>query len=63
MPRAIAGVLSPCNQICLMDPASGCCRGCGRTLGEISGWLFMTDDERHLTLERCQERPWPGPSH
>jgi len=29
-----------------MDPASGFCQGCGRTLAEIARWSGMTTDER-----------------
>jgi predicted Fe-S protein YdhL (DUF1289 family) len=31
-------VESPCVDICVMDPATGWCLGCGRTIGEIAGW-------------------------
>lgn len=39
-------VPSPCVAICRMDPATGLCEGCARTLGEIATWSGMTDDER-----------------
>ena len=29
---------SPCVNICLMDAATGWCRGCARRLDEIAGW-------------------------
>ena len=29
---------SPCNKICTLDPASGLCIGCGRSLAEIARW-------------------------
>lgn len=29
---------SPCRKICLLDPASRVCTGCGRTLDEIAAW-------------------------
>ena len=41
---ALAG--SPCTKVCVVDPASGLCIGCGRTLGEIAGWAGMTPDEQ-----------------
>ncbi len=37
---------SPCQNICLIDPESRYCIGCGRTGLEISLWPNMTDDER-----------------
>ena len=34
-----AGVLpSPCISVCRMDPASGLCQGCLRTIDEIVAW-------------------------
>jgi uncharacterized protein len=29
---------SPCLKICVMDPASAICAGCGRTIQEIAAW-------------------------
>ena len=29
---------SPCVKVCQMDPGSGCCLGCARTLEEIARW-------------------------
>ena len=29
-----------------MDPGSGFCTGCGRTLQEIGGWMGYSDAER-----------------
>lgn len=37
---------SPCINVCVIDPASGLCAGCGRTLAEIAGWSAMTSAER-----------------
>jgi predicted Fe-S protein YdhL (DUF1289 family) len=39
-------IQSPCTKVCTVDPKSGLCRGCGRTLDEIAGWTALTDDER-----------------
>jgi len=47
--RAVAGlapgqpVPSPCNSVCRVDPASGRCEGCLRTLDEIAGWSQLGD--------------------
>lgn len=43
-------VASPCNKVCVMDPQSGYCRGCRRTLDEIARWGEMADDERLRVL-------------
>jgi hypothetical protein len=37
---------SPCNRVCTLDPATGLCLGCGRSLEEIARWTQMTDAER-----------------
>ena len=34
---------TPCIKVCVLDPESGYCIGCGRTRNEIAGWLDMTD--------------------
>ena len=42
--RAMARDLpSPCSSICRMDPATGLCEGCLRTIAEIAGWSRMDD--------------------
>ena len=51
---------TPCIKTCSIDPASGVCRGCGRTLDEIAGWSGLTDAERRSVMERLRagaERP------
>jgi len=30
--------VSPCAKICTLDPVSGLCSGCGRSLAEIERW-------------------------
>ena len=37
---------SPCQSVCLIDPATRFCLGCNRTADEISGWAAMTPDAR-----------------
>ncbi|HRK23808.1 MAG TPA: DUF1289 domain-containing protein [Beijerinckiaceae bacterium] len=37
---------SPCIKLCTIDPGTGLCAGCGRTLEEIAAWSMMTDAER-----------------
>lgn len=32
---------SPCTAVCVLDPASGYCRGCFRTIAEISAWVTL----------------------
>ncbi len=54
LPPAV--VPSPCRNVCEMDPESGLCRGCGRTLQEIAEWLEMTPEQKLATLERVAQR-------
>jgi predicted Fe-S protein YdhL (DUF1289 family) len=39
-----------------MDPASGWCIGCLRTLGEIAAWSTLPDDAKRELIERLDER-------
>jgi predicted Fe-S protein YdhL (DUF1289 family) len=32
--------------VCVLDPDSGLCLGCGRTVDEIARWSAMTEAER-----------------
>lgn len=39
-------VASPCQSVCVMDPASGWCEGCLRSLDEIAAWSRMDTPTR-----------------
>lgn len=47
---------TPCINVCVIDPETGLCAGCGRTLGEIAGWASLTDDERLRIMARLAAR-------
>jgi len=47
---------TPCIKICIYDPDSGLCLGCGRTLEEIGDWFVMTDTERRRVMEELPAR-------
>ena len=49
-------VPSPCIGVCFIDQPSGLCRGCYRTLEEISSWLEMTPEQKIATLEALPDR-------
>jgi predicted Fe-S protein YdhL (DUF1289 family) len=53
-------VPSPCVQICTLDPASGLCRGCLRSIEEIADWVEMSADEKRATLARVEQRRESG---
>ena len=39
-------VPSPCNNVCRIDPDSGFCQGCLRTIEEIAAWSSLYADGR-----------------
>jgi predicted Fe-S protein YdhL (DUF1289 family) len=47
---------TPCIKVCVIDPANGLCKGCGRSLDEIARWGSMTSDERQRIMEGLEER-------
>jgi uncharacterized protein len=49
-------IASPCINLCRMDPRSGYCEGCFRTLAEIAAWGAATDIEKRAILDRVAER-------
>ncbi|HZP93529.1 MAG TPA: DUF1289 domain-containing protein [Burkholderiales bacterium] len=51
-----ASIPSPCTKVCELDPKSGYCRGCLRTIDEIAGWLDFSDEEKLALLARLEER-------
>ena len=47
---------SPCIAVCMIDPGSGLCYGCGRTLPEIASWHLLDSAERHAVMARLAQR-------
>ncbi|HEY8554750.1 MAG TPA: DUF1289 domain-containing protein [Burkholderiales bacterium] len=47
---------SPCTRVCALDPGTGLCRGCFRTLAEIAGWSSYTAEEKREVLRRIEAR-------
>jgi len=50
------GIETPCIKICVVDPETGFCIGCGRTRGEIGGWLGMSAEQRRGVMAELPER-------
>jgi predicted Fe-S protein YdhL (DUF1289 family) len=44
--RWMSEIPSPCIGVCRLDPVSGLCAGCMRTLDEIASWPTADDAER-----------------
>ena len=55
-PSFVMAIETPCTKVCILDPASGLCRGCGRTLEEIGRWTVMTDAERQRVMAELPQR-------
>jgi predicted Fe-S protein YdhL (DUF1289 family) len=51
-----SGPPSPCISVCQMDPMTGFCVGCTRTIDEIRDWIISTPDERNSILARITDR-------
>ena len=49
-------VESPCIDVCEMDARSGLCKGCFRTIEEITAWSRLDDDGKRAVLLRIAER-------
>ena len=50
------GISSPCNRICVVDPASRICVGCGRSLDEIAGWIALSEAARAEIMAQLPAR-------
>jgi predicted Fe-S protein YdhL (DUF1289 family) len=49
-------MISPCVKLCAIDPDTGLCIGCGRTLAEIGNWTRYGDAERHAIIDALDAR-------
>lgn len=47
---------TPCVKICVVDPETGYCIGCGRSRDEIGGWLGMSAEQRRAVMTQLAER-------
>jgi predicted Fe-S protein YdhL (DUF1289 family) len=47
--------MSPCISVCTLDERR-VCRGCFRTVEEISGWLRLSGQQRLLVLRNAEAR-------
>lgn len=54
---------SPCTKVCRIDPATGWCRGCRRTLEEIADWAMLSAKGKAAILAKLEARgprTWPS---
>jgi uncharacterized protein len=52
----ITDIETPCIKVCVVEPETGFCIGCGRTRGEIAAWLGFTPTERRIVMDALPER-------
>jgi uncharacterized protein len=53
---AVPTVSTPCINVCVLDPLSALCIGCGRTGEEIAGWTTMSETERIAVMAELDQR-------
>lgn len=56
-----SGVASPCIDVCRMDPRSGLCAGCLRTIDEIAAWGTLSDAGKQAVWQRLELRRRAAP--
>lgn len=49
-------IQSPCTSVCRMNPATGYCEGCFRTIPEITDWSRADDDRKRAILAEIASR-------
>lgn len=47
---------TPCIAVCMIDPGTGLCLGCGRTLPEIASWHRLNGAERRAVMALLPQR-------
>jgi uncharacterized protein len=47
---------TPCIAVCIIDPRTSLCFGCGRTLPEIARWGRMDSAERQAVMAQLPAR-------
>jgi len=49
-------IRSPCIKLCVIEPESGFCIGCGRSREEIAGWVGFSPQQRDALMLELPER-------
>ena len=49
-------ISAPCINVCVIDPLSALCIGCGRTTAEIAAWPAMGEAERASVMDGLGRR-------
>lgn len=56
VPAPAPPVASPCTNVCRMNPATGYCDGCLRSIDEIVAWTRLDDAGKHAVLAQLPAR-------
>ncbi|MFN3686176.1 DUF1289 domain-containing protein [Salinarimonas sp.] len=49
-------ISTPCIKVCILDPETGLCEGCGRTREEIATWGRLSEAERRAIMDGLDAR-------
>ena len=52
----MSAIESPCILVCSIEPATGWCRGCGRTTHEIGAWTLYSPYHLAAVMHELPER-------
>ncbi|MCB1547365.1 MAG: DUF1289 domain-containing protein [Hyphomicrobiaceae bacterium] len=52
----MARISTPCINVCTIDPDSGLCTGCARTVEEIATWLKFDEPRRQSIMRELPAR-------
>ena len=47
---------TPCIHVCVLDPYTGLCEGCGRTREEVARWGRLNEEERRRIMAELEGR-------
>lgn len=56
MAASAGPIPSPCTNVCRIDPGTGWCLGCGRTIDEIVRWGSTTAADRDAVMAELSAR-------
>jgi predicted Fe-S protein YdhL (DUF1289 family) len=54
-----SSVPSPCIDVCRINPVTGLCDGCLRTIDEIANWSSLDDTQKRAVLDALPSRKEP----
>ncbi|MGH6854357.1 MAG: DUF1289 domain-containing protein [Aestuariivirga sp.] len=54
--HSMPAIETPCIKVCVVDPETGFCIGCGRTRAEIGSWLGFDQRQRRDIMAELPDR-------